>query len=323
MLRPQYDQVDEEDRQAHIGSRSDILSKSFVTDLWMKVIGRAVDDLVSISLMRQQGLPLKDEDKESEETAMSFLFDDNHRIAIDDYLVSVTCVSCQTIFSSPMSTFSCCESKCIRCDYLADPKICDYEITENQVYKDISLRELLATWDIDDIDGFRNGVRERIKSQVEKKNEASINRARLKYERKDKMANRVVEKVPSTGTVSCPNSTIYYPNDNMALGPKLKGDNFEVVSEEQLTEFDKGIIQVLDNVKSMLMAKNRKYGNSATNPVRAFSKADPREQIKVRIDDKISRLVRSTSQEEDEDVCDDLIGYLVILTALNKGYIKY
>lgn len=298
MIRPQYDQVDEEDRQAHIGSRSDILSKSFVTDLWMKVIGRAVDDLVSINLMRQQGTPLKDEDKESEESAMSFLFDDNHRIALDDYLVDITCVNCMASLSEPMSQFTGGESICSGCNTPVDPKVCDYTITENQVYRDISLQELLATWDIDDIDGFREGVRNRIKSQVAKKIIASANRAQLKSERKEKMANRVVEKLP-------------------------KADNFEVASEQQLTEFDKGIIKVLDGVKEMLMAKNRKYGNSATNPVRAFSKADPREQIKVRIDDKISRLVRSTSQEEDEDVCDDLIGYLVILTALNKGFIKY
>ena len=97
--------------------------------------------------------------------------------------------------------------------------------------------------------------------------------------------------------------------------------NFKPPSENDLTNFDKGIIKVLNDTKTMLMAKNRKYGNSATNPVRAFSKADPEEQIKVRIDDKISRLIRSKSKDEDEDVVKDLIGYLVILAAIQHKYI--
>lgn len=301
MTRPQYDAVDLEDREAHLGSRSDILSKSFVTDLWMKVIARAIDDIVTISLIKQQNITLKEEDLEIEETALGFLFDDDYRISLDDYIVSIICPMCENIFNVNMSIFSCDEAICTKCNKQIDPNISDYRIFEHQSFKDISLKELLATWNIENIDEFREGVRERIRTLVEKKSEASENRAKLKNERKNSMANRVVEKVT----------------------PKIKEDNFEVVTDQQLTEFDKGIMKVLDGVKEMLMAKNRKYGNSATNPVRAFSKADPREQIKVRIDDKISRLVRSTSQEEDEDVCDDLIGYLVILTALNKGYIKY
>jgi hypothetical protein len=36
------------------------------------------------------------------------------------------------------------------------------------------------------------------------------------------------------------------------------------------------------------------------------------EQIRVRIDDKLSRL-RNQQADEDEDVIDDLIGYLVLL----------
>ena len=65
-------------------------------------------------------------------------------------------------------------------------------------------------------------------------------------------------------------------------------------------------------VKRMLMDKNAKYGNSALEPVRIFSKANPVEQILVRIDDKLSRL-RSAKSNEDEDVLLDLIGYLILL----------
>jgi hypothetical protein len=45
--------------------------------------------------------------------------------------------------------------------------------------------------------------------------------------------------------------------------------------------------------------------------VRIFSKADPEEQIRVRIDDKLSRLARG--HDAGEDVILDLLGYLILL----------
>jgi len=45
-------------------------------------------------------------------------------------------------------------------------------------------------------------------------------------------------------------------------------------------------------VERLLLAKNAAYGNSALQPVRIFSKADAVEQLRVRIDDKLSRLAR-------------------------------
>lgn len=71
------------------------------------------------------------------------------------------------------------------------------------------------------------------------------------------------------------------------------------------------IIEVCDRIKDMLLTKNRKYGDSALNPVRVFAKSDNLEQIRVRIDDKLNRL-KNQQQDEDEDVVDDLIGYLVL-----------
>jgi len=71
------------------------------------------------------------------------------------------------------------------------------------------------------------------------------------------------------------------------------------------------IIEECDRIKDMLLQKNRKYGDSAIHPVRCFSKASPIEQINIRLDDKISRLM-SGQADEDEDVEDDLMGYLVL-----------
>lgn len=74
------------------------------------------------------------------------------------------------------------------------------------------------------------------------------------------------------------------------------------------------ISKTCDKVKEMLLSKNMKYGNSALDPVRVFSKSSAVEQLLVRIDDKISRIQRGAGLiASDEDVIDDLIGYLVLL----------
>lgn len=76
------------------------------------------------------------------------------------------------------------------------------------------------------------------------------------------------------------------------------------------------IATVCENLKELLLTKNAAYGDSALNPVRIFSKADPIEQIKVRIDDKLSRLTRGNMQnlsdETLEDTIRDLLGYFVL-----------
>lgn len=72
------------------------------------------------------------------------------------------------------------------------------------------------------------------------------------------------------------------------------------------------IANVCDNIKHMLIEKNKSYGDSAIDPIRIFSKANPDEQIKIRIDDKLSRISRGSEYYGDNDI-DDLIGYLVLL----------
>lgn len=67
----------------------------------------------------------------------------------------------------------------------------------------------------------------------------------------------------------------------------------------------------LQEIKEMLLEKNAAYGDSALNPVRIFSHADAAEQIRVRLDDKLSRLARGKAAGE--DVISDLLGYLFLL----------
>lgn len=76
------------------------------------------------------------------------------------------------------------------------------------------------------------------------------------------------------------------------------------------------IAQVCDSLKAMLIAKNESYGNSALEPVRIFSKADNVEQIRVRIDDKLSRIAKGQAYPGDNDI-DDLLGYFVLLKIAN------
>ena len=71
---------------------------------------------------------------------------------------------------------------------------------------------------------------------------------------------------------------------------------------------------ICDHIKALLIEKNSKYGDSALNPSRIFSKADAVEQILVRIDDKLNRIQKGAGLlANDEDVIQDLIGYLVLL----------
>jgi hypothetical protein len=81
-----------------------------------------------------------------------------------------------------------------------------------------------------------------------------------------------------------------------------------------MTETQFEIACICDDIKNLLLGKNAKYGDSAINPSRIFSKASPVEQILVRIDDKLSRIGKGIGLvANDEDVIDDLIGYLVLL----------
>jgi hypothetical protein len=80
------------------------------------------------------------------------------------------------------------------------------------------------------------------------------------------------------------------------------------------------ILEVLDQIGMMLIEKNAAYGDSALTPLRVFSRTDSVEQIKVRIDDKLSRLMRGHALRDEslDDTITDLIGYLVLLKVANK-----
>lgn len=83
------------------------------------------------------------------------------------------------------------------------------------------------------------------------------------------------------------------------------------------------IAKVCDDIKTLLLEKNAKYGNSALNPKRIFSQQGSTEQILVRIDDKLSRIATTKALGgPDEDTLNDLIGYLILLKVAARGPVE-
>lgn len=87
-----------------------------------------------------------------------------------------------------------------------------------------------------------------------------------------------------------------------------------------MRETEDKICQVCDNLAHFLESKNAKYGNSALEPVRIFSKTDAESQIFNRIDDKLSRIKNSDELGKNDVV--DLIGYLV-LVCIKKEWLSF
>lgn len=71
----------------------------------------------------------------------------------------------------------------------------------------------------------------------------------------------------------------------------------------------------LHSVGEMLREKNRAYGDSAASPLRVFSQVGPDVGIRVRIDDKLSRIARGDGSGN-EDAIKDLAGYLALLATM-------
>ena len=82
----------------------------------------------------------------------------------------------------------------------------------------------------------------------------------------------------------------------------------------EMTDTQIEIAAICEDVKELLLYKNKNYGNSALEPLRVFSKSSAVEQLLVRIDDKLNRIKKGAGLlNKDEDVNMDLIGYLILL----------
>lgn len=89
------------------------------------------------------------------------------------------------------------------------------------------------------------------------------------------------------------------------------------IKDEGVSKTEVLIRETCAEFADFLCEKNRKYGNAALDPVAIFSKSDPLETIRVRIDDKLNRIINQ-QVDEDEDVIKDLIGYFILYKVAEK-----
>lgn len=81
-------------------------------------------------------------------------------------------------------------------------------------------------------------------------------------------------------------------------------------------ETEQAIDDLFNNFKEFLKEKNRRYGNSALEPLQIFSKESANNQICNRLDDKLGRIKRSDELKKN-DVC-DVLGYTALLMIKNN-----
>jgi len=172
-MRPTYIEEDNSDRTAYIQSRQDILNKTFVVDLWTKVIVRAIEDLAAYRIQRRIKKKLSEEELIFEASAHGFLFDDNWRIPIDDYKIMLQCskVRCSApwiIYISELPKYGK-RIPCPYCGYKNNRKRIQAEVIEDQQVKDTSFREIAEAIGINNLTEFRNGCRKRIDEIVQKR----------------------------------------------------------------------------------------------------------------------------------------------------------
>ena len=85
------------------------------------------------------------------------------------------------------------------------------------------------------------------------------------------------------------------------------------------TQTQKDIERTCEDIKDMLLRKNKSYGDSAIKPERIFSSGSSIEQLLVRIDDKLARIKRvGINKVASEDTIRDLIGYMILLDMAMK-----
>lgn len=107
--------------------------------------------------------------------------------------------------------------------------------------------------------------------------------------------------------------------NTLTLEFPLRHRNVKFSDPEPISDFEDQVRTTLEKIGDLLIEKNKAYGNSALDPVRIFSKSDATEQLRVRIDDKLSRCARGSEYPGDDTVT-DLLGYLVLLKiALNDA----
>lgn len=92
-------------------------------------------------------------------------------------------------------------------------------------------------------------------------------------------------------------------------------DQLEIVTDDVAEK----IREITYSLNSLLQEKNKRYGNSALEPLEGI-KYSPEEGIKIRLCDKLKRIINSDELRKNDIA--DVLGYLVLL-CVNKGFINF
>lgn len=77
--------------------------------------------------------------------------------------------------------------------------------------------------------------------------------------------------------------------------------------------------QITSSLKELLIEKNKRYGNSALEPLEGI-KYSPEDGIKIRLADKVKRIINSDELRKN-DVA-DVLGYIILL-CVYKGWYSF
>lgn len=80
------------------------------------------------------------------------------------------------------------------------------------------------------------------------------------------------------------------------------------------------IAKITKSLRSLLITKNKNYGDSALKPIGVFNKDTATNGILMRLDDKLGR-IKNSKELRKNDVA-DLMGYLVLLCA-DKEWLSF
>lgn len=76
--------------------------------------------------------------------------------------------------------------------------------------------------------------------------------------------------------------------------------------------------EIIGAIGTVLIEKNKRYGNSALQPKRVFFKGESTDSILIRLDDKYSRVCNSETIRVNDMF--DILGYLFLLSISKKYY---
>ncbi len=100
----------------------------------------------------------------------------------------------------------------------------------------------------------------------------------------------------------------------------MKRKNYNKYGNIMTKDTQDKIIIVCDNFKNFLIEKNKRYNDSAINPLKIFSNVDTTEQICNRLDDKLSR-IKTANELKKNDVA-DVFGYVALLM-IQHGWLEF